>query len=61
MVINAPFVGRVEKGFETSVYITESAILRILVALTIVDNIILEKSAGSKSGVHVDFDPYRVP
>ena len=30
VVTNAPFVGRVEKGVETSVYITEFAVIRIL-------------------------------
>ena len=30
VVTNAPFIGRVEKGVETSVYITEFAVFRIL-------------------------------
>ena len=30
MVTNDPFVGRVEKGVETSVYITEFNVIRIL-------------------------------
>ena len=30
VVTNAPFIGRVEKGVETSVYITEFAVIRIL-------------------------------
>ena len=30
MVTNAPFIGKVEKGVETSVYITEFAVIRIL-------------------------------
>ena len=30
VVKNAPFVGRVEKGVETSVYITEFAVIRVL-------------------------------
>ena len=29
METNAPFIGRVEKGVETSVYITEFAVIRI--------------------------------
>ena len=28
--VNAPFVGRVEKGVETSVHVTEFAVIRIL-------------------------------
>ena len=31
VVTTAPFIGRVEKGVETSVYITEIAVIRILV------------------------------
>ena len=30
VVTNAPFIDRVEKGVETSVYITEFAVIRIL-------------------------------
>ena len=30
VVTNAPFIGRVEKGVERSVYITEFAVIRIL-------------------------------
>ena len=30
MVTNSPFIGRVEKGVETSAYITEFAVIRIL-------------------------------
>ena len=32
VVTNAPFIGRVEQGVETSVYITELAVIRILEA-----------------------------
>ena len=31
MVTNAPFIGRVKKGVKTFVYITEFAVIRILV------------------------------
>ena len=30
VVTNAPFIGRVEKGVETSVYVTEFVVTRIL-------------------------------